>query len=93
MNLQAIMGKRGISSDCTLLQALESMDKRRVKMLLLFKGEKFLGIVTVGDIQRAIIRNPDLSRSLSAILEGNKDYANPEDSLERQVLQEQTRWQ
>lgn len=57
-----------IDKSATLISALQQMDKTRKKMLLVFDGDKFFSIVTVGAIQRAIIKHIDLSAPLSTIV-------------------------
>ena len=47
---------RAVLSTMTVLQALKKMDELKVKMLFIFDGEQFLSILTIGDIQRAIIK-------------------------------------
>lgn len=78
--------KRIINSKNTLIQALTQMDERGVKLLFVFENDKFLGILTIGDIQRAIIRNVDMNSTVLSILDRNKIYARITDSLE--VIQE-----
>ena len=74
--------KRSIGSTITLIHALRAMDENKVKMLLVFEGERFLSILTIGDIQRAIIGNVSLSEPVSTILGYNKKYAHEGESLE-----------
>ena len=74
--------KRIINSTNTLIQALKQMDERGVKLLFVFENDKFLGILTIGDIQRAIIRNVDMNSTVASILDRNKIYARISDSLE-----------
>ncbi len=65
---------RIISPSASLLDAMKQMDKVKVKTLLVFEKEQFEGIVTIGDIQRAIINNIDLKESVNRILNKNKIY-------------------
>lgn len=65
---------RIISPSESLLDAMKQMDKVKVKTLLVFEEEQFEGIVTIGDIQRAIINNIDLKESVNRILNKNKIY-------------------
>ena len=70
----SIIGKikdRAIQSSMTVLQSLKKMDEAKVKMLFVFEKEKFLSILTIGDIQRAIIKQVNLSDSVLSILETN----------------------
>lgn len=65
---------RIISPSASLLDAMKQMDKVKVKTLLVFEKEQFEGIVTIGDIQRAIINNIDIKESVNRILNKNKIY-------------------
>ena len=83
MNLNSDRIKtRSVSSNITLLQALKTMDERKVKMLLVFEGKRFLSILTIGDIQRAIIKNIDLVEPVSSTIVLNKKYAHVGESIE-----------
>lgn len=66
----------------TILCALKKMDGHRTKLLFVFDKEKFICIVTIGDIQRAIIRQSKLSDAVSTILDTNKIYASEKDSID-----------
>lgn len=74
--------QRIISGTNTLIQALTLMDERGVKLLFVFENDKFLGILTIGDIQRAIIRNVDMNATVLSILDRNKIYAKTSDTHE-----------
>lgn len=65
---------RVISLTASLLEAMKQMDEAKVKILLVFKNEHFEGIITIGDIQRAIINNIALKEPVSRILKKNKVY-------------------
>ena len=65
---------RVISPSATLLDAMKQMDDVKVKTLMVFDKEHFEGILTLGDIQRAIIKNIALSTPISVILNKNKVY-------------------
>lgn len=65
---------RVLSPSATLLDAMKRMDEAKVKTLLVFKKEHFEGIVTIGDIQRAIINNIAIKEPVSRILKKNKVY-------------------
>lgn len=74
--------ERIISLDVSLLDAMKRMDEIKVKMLFVFDGERFDGIFTIGDIQRAIIKNVALTAPVSFISEKNKKYVKPDESRE-----------
>lgn len=65
---------RIISKDDSLLQALKRMDEQKVKTLFVFDDEFFQGLLTLGDIQRAIIKNVALTEPISQILDKDKLY-------------------
>lgn len=46
---------RNISPSATLLEAFKKMDELYRKLLIVVENEKFLGLLSSGDIQRAII--------------------------------------
>ena len=71
---------RAIQSSMTVLQSLKKMDEAKVKMLFVFENDKFLSILTIGDIQRAIIKQVNLSDSVLSILETNKAFASLNES-------------
>lgn len=72
-----------VSKDTSIIETLHRMDETRHKMLLVFDNEIFLTIITIGDIQRAIIRNVSLNSPISSILElANKQYAHSSDTEE-----------
>ena len=74
--------ERIISPSTSLLDAMKLMDEIMVKMLFVFDKEHFMGIVTIGDIQRAIIKNVALDNSIIAIVDKNKQYVKPDESRE-----------
>lgn len=65
---------RIISPSASLLDAMRKMDERSVKTLFVLCNDHFEGIITLGDIQRAIINNIPLSAPLNHILSKNKVY-------------------
>ncbi len=66
--------QRIISPTQSLLDSMKRMDEVKVKMLFVFSGDHFEGLLTIGDIQRAIINNIALSEPVSQILNKNKVY-------------------
>lgn len=71
-----------ISHELTLLGALKAMDERKVKTLFVFDGDRFEGLLTIGDIQRAVIRNIALDEPVSRILDQHKLYGYVTESAE-----------
>lgn len=58
----------------SLLDALKKMDKEHTKMLFVFNKEHFVSILTIGDIQRSIIKGVPLADAVNDIIEGDKIY-------------------
>lgn len=80
-NLKQI-NSRAIQTDLSIISALKKMDEEKCKLLFVFNDERFSGILTIGDIQRAIIKAVDLSSEVSIILDTNKVYASKGESLD-----------
>lgn len=77
-------GEFSIQKKSTILQALQQMDSARHKMLLVFDEEKFYSIITIGEIQRAIIRHIDMSTPIVNIIDVKKKvYASIYDNEEQ----------
>ena len=76
------IGSRHITSEKSLLSAMKLMDEQRVKMLFVFEKEHFVSILTIGDIQRAIVKNIALDSPISNIVERNKKIAHVGESME-----------
>lgn len=74
--------ERTIQSETSVLQSLKKMDETKVKMLFVYEGEQFVSILTIGDIQRAIIKRIDMNQPVMSIIDLNKKFASPADSRE-----------
>ena len=74
---------RVIEGQMSIFTALKKMDEERVKLLFVFEKSKFQGILTIGDIQRAIINNSQLTQEVKSILAHDKQYANEKESLDK----------
>ncbi|MBR5664296.1 MAG: NTP transferase domain-containing protein [Bacteroidales bacterium] len=72
--IQKIM-ERTVPLSITLLEAMKRMDRLGVKILFVFTGERFEGLLTIGDIQRAIVKGLPMDAPVSGILDRNKIYA------------------
>lgn len=74
---------RIVQEDITLFHAMEKMNEESVKVLFVFRDDTFLGILTIGDIQRAIIGYNNLNLAVGEIIDKNKIYAHKGDSLSK----------
>ena len=72
-----------ISPDFKILDALKLMDKLMCKLLVVTEGEKFISVLSIGDIQRAIINNIPLEKTVSKILRNDISIAKNTDSIEK----------
>lgn len=82
MNNTSKIQNKIINVNDTIISALRKMDGHRTKLVFVFNGDKFESILTIGDIQRAIIRHSTLTDSVSTILDRDKIYASDKESIE-----------
>jgi dTDP-glucose pyrophosphorylase len=75
------VNQRYIPHDAVLIEALKKMDSLDKKLLIVLEGESFYGLVSAGDIQRAIISNKPLTTSVKDILRKNIKVASEKDSF------------
>ena len=54
----------------------------KVKMLFVFDNEHFVSILTIGDIQRAIVNNIALETPVAQVVGCNKKFAYVGDSMD-----------
>lgn len=83
-----MMQNRSISHEASLIDAFKKMDIIGSKLLIVLKEGRFNGLVSAGDIQRAIIQNKSLDTKVEEILRKNIRIAKPNDSIEtvRQMM-------
>lgn len=82
MNNTSKIQNKIISIDDSIISALRRMDGHRTKFVFVFDEDKFESILTIGDIQRAIIRHSSLTDSVTTILDRDKIYASDKESIE-----------
>lgn len=73
---------RIIAPNITILSAMKKMDEIKMKILFVYYGDRFEGILTLGDIQRAIIKGHSLTEEVSKILDRNKIYAHSSEPID-----------
>ncbi len=71
-----------ISPDVSILNTLKQMNQLDYKLLLVMHDAKFLGLISIGDIQRAVIQNLSLETPIHEILRNNFRIATSSDSFE-----------
>ena len=83
MNIDTLIKNRKVYDDISIYQALKMMDVEKSKVLFVFNyDEDFISILTIGDIQRAIIREHSLSTKISEILDKHKIIATCDEEIE-----------
>lgn len=74
---------RKIPLNSTLTDALSQMDKIDKKLLLVFNAESFVNILSIGDIQRAILKGEKLNTKVENILRKETRVAKTSDEYEK----------
>ena len=72
-----------ISADKDMLSAMKQMDKNGHKLLIVQEDSKYSGLISIGDIQRAMIRNVNLNENISKIMRDDYVVASPKNSLDQ----------
>ncbi len=75
--------RRIVDAQKTIIQTMKLMDEFSVKSLLVFSGDRFLGIITNGDLQRAIIAKVPFETPIEKVVNNaSKKYARVGDDQE-----------
>lgn len=72
-----------ISNNLSLLDSLIIMDQTNRKLLIVCEGDKFLGVISIGDVQRAILKKRDMSLPVSMFIREKVTYALATEDMER----------
>lgn len=75
--------KISIAKSQPIIAALKQMDAMRMKLLLVLEGEKFCSLLSIGDIQRAIIGNVAMDAPVASILRDKVNVASATESRDR----------
>lgn len=70
-----------ISQEASIISALKQMDAIRHKLLIVIKDEKFYSLLSIGDIQRAIIKGVDMNSPIFTILREKTKVASVNDDM------------
>ncbi len=79
-----------IPKDTPILSVLKLMDEQRTKLLIVGSPSNFEGLISIGDIQRAIINNIDLNSKIMSIMRTNlivAHYTENNDEIKKKMLQ------
>lgn len=70
-----------ISQEASIISAIKQMDAIKHKLLIVIKDEKFYSLLSIGDIQRAIIKGVDMNSPISTILREKTKVASVNDDM------------
>jgi dTDP-glucose pyrophosphorylase len=65
----------------SILFVMKKMDELKRKLLIVIQNKKYFSLVSIGDLQRAIIKNKDLNSSISSILRIGVTVAHEGDNI------------
>ena len=71
-----------ISSDITLMEAMTIMDREKCRLLVICDGDIFKGVISIGDIQRAILKKFDFFTPVTHLTRSKVTFATTEDNIE-----------
>ncbi len=77
--MKNIINSITINHDISIMTALKQMDEVNHKLLIVEKDGKYFSLLSIGDIQRAIIRNVSLSDPIYSILRENVNVSSIHD--------------
>lgn len=77
-----MLKNRTIAHSATILEALKKMDALDKKLLIVLDNECFAGLLSIGDIQRAIIKNQPLDSTVTSIQRKKIRVATPGKSFD-----------
>lgn len=72
-----------ISYNASIITALKQMDNVKHKLLIVLKDNLYLNVISIGDIQRAIIKGIDMNSSIDGILREGTRVASVHDDVEK----------
>lgn len=82
MDYPNCISERIIPLASTILQSLKKMDEVNKKLLLVFDNDRFIGVLSIGDIQKAIISNISLDTAIEKIMRSDYVYAKISETKE-----------
>lgn len=85
-----LIKSRFISPQSSIIEALKQMDSIGSKLLIIIESEIFINLLSIGDIQRAIINNTPLTDPIHTITRKEVKVAKSDmehDEIKRMILQ------
>ena len=84
MNYSEKIRRKIVKADTTIIQTMKMMDEARTKLLLVFEDGHFVGMITNGDIQRAIIAHTSFDTPIGKVVSRKgKLYAKESDDRDK----------
>lgn len=74
---------RDISPEVSMLDAMKKMDELDCKLLIVMNNNKFFGLISIGDIQRAILNNKSLDTPVREVVRENILTGKPHDTIDQ----------
>ena len=90
MTNQELILKYSIDCEASILTAIKQMDELKKKLLIVTKDGQFFSLLSIGDIQRAILKNRSLEDAVKEILRENIRVAfedEPYEEVKARMLQ------
>lgn len=86
--MDLLLHKIGIHPQASILNALKQMDEIKRKLLIVINNQTYIGLLSIGDIQRAIIKGFDLNRPVEDIMRNDYVVAQIDDDIDeiKQVM-------
>jgi len=80
--MKTIYNNLTIRIDSSIVSAMKRMDEVKRKLLIVTSDDKYFGLLSIGDIQRGIIKNHKLKETISSIMRNDYIVAKPIQSIE-----------
>lgn len=74
--------KLTIKKETSILSALKQMDEVGYKLLIVLEEDKYFGLISIGDLQRSIIKNIDLNESIHNVMRADYIVSSSSDSID-----------
>lgn len=71
-----------VKKEASILSALKHMDKVCFKLLIVTDRDLYVGLISIGDIQRAIIKNIDLKEPIGSIMRSDYIVSKTSDTID-----------
>lgn len=71
-----------VSGNTKLIDVHKKMDVTEHKLLLVIDDSKFIGVISIGDLQRCILKCMDLNNEVRSIIRSDIIFASEETSME-----------